>query len=192
METTKPNRSVRRTQNLLQSCLLELMQKKPIGQISVRELTDAADLNRGTFYLHYKDIYDLLEQMENDLLQEFIEIDRSHPPEAMGRQPLALLLDLFTFIADHEQFVTLILITNPDRQFVQKLEDVIRERCFRDWNILFSVPRSEKSELYTAYLISGCIGVIEHWLKEGLAQPPQELAEYVNAMIVQGIGCLAG
>ena len=49
------SRSVMRTQNLLKTGLIELMQEKPVQQITVKELVEHVDLNRGTFYLHYKD-----------------------------------------------------------------------------------------------------------------------------------------
>ena len=64
MNTKGKNRSVQRTQALLKDGLTELMQTKPVQNITVRELTDYVNLNRGTFYLHYRDIQDLLEHLE--------------------------------------------------------------------------------------------------------------------------------
>ena len=55
---------VRRTKRLLRQGLTELLKEKSIKKITVRELSDRVDINRGTFYLHYKDIYDLVEQIE--------------------------------------------------------------------------------------------------------------------------------
>lgn len=60
MAETKDRRSVRRTKRLLKASLIDLLQTKGITKISVSELAQAADINRGTFYLHYRDIYDLL------------------------------------------------------------------------------------------------------------------------------------
>ena len=57
MEAEKMDRRVRRTRNLLLQGLIRLMNEKDIKDISVRELSDLADINRGTFYLHYTDIY---------------------------------------------------------------------------------------------------------------------------------------
>ena len=49
---------VRRTKRLLRQGLTELLKQKSIKKITVRELSELIDINRGTFYLHYKDIYD--------------------------------------------------------------------------------------------------------------------------------------
>ena len=64
------DRRVRKTRTALKSALTTLMKQKNINSISVKELTDLADINRGTFYLHYKDVSDLLSQSEDDLLDE--------------------------------------------------------------------------------------------------------------------------
>lgn len=64
MKQKSENRSVRRTKKLLINHLIGLLKQKPINQISVKELTDLCDLNRGTFYLYYKDIYDMIEKLE--------------------------------------------------------------------------------------------------------------------------------
>ena len=57
------DRRVRRTKKLLQQGLTELMERKPVKDITVRELADLTDLNRGTFYMHYRDVFDMLDQV---------------------------------------------------------------------------------------------------------------------------------
>lgn len=56
------DRRVRKTKKQLRECLTRLLKEKKVQDITVRELTDMADLNRGTFYLHYRDVFDLLEK----------------------------------------------------------------------------------------------------------------------------------
>ena len=64
------DRRARRTRRLLKESLLELMEQKHFSEISVRDVTDNADMNRTTFYLHYTDTTQLLQSMEEDLLAE--------------------------------------------------------------------------------------------------------------------------
>ena len=52
--------------------------------ITVRELTEMADLNRGTFYLHYKDVFDLLEQTETELLGKLNSVIQKHRAEELS------------------------------------------------------------------------------------------------------------
>lgn len=61
-EQNKTDRRVRKTKAQLLQSLMTLMQEKDIKDISVKELSDLADINRGTFYLHYRDVYDMLDR----------------------------------------------------------------------------------------------------------------------------------
>jgi Bacterial regulatory proteins, tetR family. len=75
-EQKKEDRRVRRTKKMLTQALTQLMQEKQIKEITVRELTDLADMNRGTFYLYYRDVYDMLEKLEDSMFEALDSIRR--------------------------------------------------------------------------------------------------------------------
>lgn len=187
MNDKKENRSVIRTQLLLKDGLTELMHQKPVQKISVKELTDYVNLNRGTFYLHYKDIYDLLEQIENDMLVEFQEINSTHKVAEMDGKPYALLLDLFTLLQKNAEFARILLIDNREQTFVDKLKNIIRERCLTDLTYIFSSADPALFDLYTSYILSGCIGIIENWLKSSQRCTPEILAHQTEDIILHGL-----
>ena len=62
---------VRVTKILIRHAFLQLLKEKPLQSITVRELCQSAGINRGTFYTHYRDIYDLMHQIEEEMTQEF-------------------------------------------------------------------------------------------------------------------------
>ena len=66
----KVDRRVRKTKAQLRAGLARLMQKKSIKEITVKELVEEVDINRSTFYLHYTDIYQMLESIEGELMDE--------------------------------------------------------------------------------------------------------------------------
>ena len=82
------DRRVRRTRMRLQQAMLELLKEKDARSITVRELTQRADVNRGTFYAHYKDVFDLLDQMEQDLFQRLTQLLSSYSTQDLQRGPL--------------------------------------------------------------------------------------------------------
>ena len=184
---TKENRSIQRTQALLKDGLTALMKQKPIQKISVKELTDSVNLNRGTFYLHYKDIYDLMEQIESDMLEQFQEINQTHKAADMHGTPYPLLVDLFHFLKKNAEFDRILLIENRDQTFVDKLKSILRERCLTDWAQMFETSNPELYSFYSAYILSGFIGVIETWLRNGTTQSPEELAQYTENIILHGL-----
>lgn len=190
MNTKGKNRSVLRTQTLLKNGLTELMLTKPVQNITVRELTDYVNLNRGTFYLHYKDIQDLLEHLENDMLDEFIEITNAHQPQKMNGKPFPLIYDLYKFLKKNADFVKLVLVTNREQNFKNRLKEIIQERCINDWNEIFSHTDPKLSEIYSSYVLSGCIGIIETWVMHDTQQSPEELARYTENIMLNGLNIL--
>ena len=67
MAEVKEDRRIKRTKRQLSAGLIELMKKKNIKDITIKELVEKVDINRSTFYLHYSDIYDLLNDIEKNL-----------------------------------------------------------------------------------------------------------------------------
>lgn len=61
------DRRVKKTKKQLRQALMDLMTEKPSKSISVRELAERADINRGTFYIHYQDVNDLLQRLEDEM-----------------------------------------------------------------------------------------------------------------------------
>nr|WP_295256868.1 TetR-like C-terminal domain-containing protein [uncultured Blautia sp.] len=190
MNTKRKNRSVQRTQALLKDGLTELMMTKPVQNITVRELTDYVNLNRGTFYLHYKDIPDLLEHMENAMLDEFVDITNAHQPQDMNGKPFPLICDLYKFLEKNAEFVKLVLVTNQEYKFKERLKKIIQERCMNDWIEVFDNADSKLSEIYSSYVLSGCIGIIENWIQNGTRQSPEELARYTEDIMLNGLNIL--
>ena len=70
----KTDARVKYTRMVIQQTFLELLQKKPISKITVTEICEIAGINRATFYKHYMDPYDLLEQFENEAIQGLLSM----------------------------------------------------------------------------------------------------------------------
>ena len=105
-QVKKEDRRVRRTKKLLTQALTELMQQKQVKEITVTELTDLADMNRGTFYLYYKDIFDMLEHIEDSMFQALNEILERHKKENVVQKTEPILRDILGFIEENQDMVT--------------------------------------------------------------------------------------
>ena len=98
MAAENMDRRVRKTRTMLRLCLAKLLKEKKIQEISVKEISEMADINRGTFYLHYRDVYDLLSSIEADMFCQFNAILERNAPGGTYESPNRLLLELFSFI----------------------------------------------------------------------------------------------
>lgn len=125
------DRRVRRTRKLLQNSLLTCMKEKPLGSISMRELCRMSDLCRTTPYLHYKDVLDIFEQLEQALSTELCEIYAANPPEAVAQDPTPLFTGLFALAQKRKELVDVLLNHNGDNAFMAQVaaqaEEYIRQ-----------------------------------------------------------------
>ena len=64
---------IEKTKTAIHNTFLELRSKKPLEKITIKELCEKAQINKSTFYSHYKDIYDLSDQLETDVVASVIE-----------------------------------------------------------------------------------------------------------------------
>lgn len=190
MNTKGNNRSVIRTKALLKQGLAELMLTKPPSKITVRELTDYVNLNRGTFYLHYKDIFDLLDQMEDESAAELLAILSSHTPEELSNKPFCLIQDVFRFLGENAEFCKAVLSDSRHDPYISKIKNLVREKCFTDWDYLFAGKSKEKYDIFFSYMLSGTIGILEHWLFGGMVQSVDEIAALVEDFVMHGMDAL--
>ena len=171
------NRSVRNTKKKLLTGLLDIMREKPISSITVRELTELVDVNRGTFYFHYTDIYDMIRKVEEDFLLEFSEIiDHLISNDPVAGKPPEVLVKIFSFCAENRDFCEVLLGPNGDAAFVDRIKNIVDEKCSDTWRSIGAHMSQEEYQYFNAFIINGFIGILEKWLKTGCKQTPEEMA----------------
>ena len=181
----KEDRRVRQTKKLLTQALTQLLQEKQINEITVKELTDLADMNRGTFYLYYKDMFDMLEKIEDGLFEALDEIVSLHEHDDVSQQTKPILLDLFHFIEENQEMCRVLLSPHGDMNFLHKLNQVVREKCLQMW------PNEEDKkdatfEYHYSFVVYGCVGVFRAWLNGNCQESAEKMAEMADAMIRRG------
>ena len=184
------DRRVRKTRRQLRECLITLLKEKKVQDITVRELTDMADLNRGTFYLHYRDVFDLLEKTENELLDEFNSLMYRHNAQDLTNNLAAVFVDIFHLVKDNSDLVYILLGENGDLNFVNRLKHLVREKCLQDWMEVFRSGNAAAFDAFFSFIVSGCIGLVQYWLQTGLKETPEQMAKLTEHIITKGIGVL--
>lgn len=180
------NRSVRNTKKKLRDGLLSLMEKKPINEISVKELTELVDVNRGTFYFHYTDIYDMLKKMEEEFFVHFCEILQDTVPR--GEAAYTYLKAIFSVLDENRQFCKIMLGPNGDMQFVEQIKKLVNDTCSHIWYEAAPGADSAKFEMYNAFIINGCIGIFQKWLEAAdKGGSPEEVSKLAATIILASL-----
>ena len=182
----KEDRRVRRTKKLLTQALTRLLQEKQAKEITVKELTELADMNRGTFYLYYKDIFDMLDKTEDSLFAALDAIMDRHEEEALTAQTKPMLLDLFAFIQENQEMCRVLLSANGDMSFLHRLNEVVREKCRKYWPQLQNENDETDYDYHYSFVVFGCAGLIRAWVNRDCPESAEEMAEMADRMIRRG------
>ena len=182
------DRRVRKTRRQLRECLITLLKEKKVQDITVRELTDMADLNRGTFYLHYKDVFDLLEKTEAELQEDFNQLVCKHDAVDLKQRPSVIFNEIYSLVYDNADLIEILLGENGDLNFVNSLKQLIREKCLKDWMEVFRSGNAAAFDAFFSFIVSGCIGLVQYWLQTGLKETPEQMAK-LTEHIIQGNRC---
>ena len=172
---------------LLQNALVDLMLEKAVGKISVKELTQKADVNRSTFYLHYLDIYDMLEQMENEFvetIQGFFHDFFTPLPTSM---PLTLFVNISEWLEQDKEYYVKLLRGSASGYIFEELESRIRDEFLTLLYLIFLDEESLDLRTRVNFTVSGTVGVLRMWVMEGGNISLVELSETIDDILNNGM-----
>lgn len=187
MQEETQDRRIKRTKMLLQNALVDLMLEKAVGKISVKELTQKADVNRSTFYLHYLDIYDMLEQMENEFvetIQGFFHDFFTPLPTSM---PLTLFVNISEWLEQDKEYYVKLLRGSASGYIFEKLESRIRDEFLTLLYLIFLDEESLDLRTRVNFTVSGTVGVLRMWVMEGGNISLVELSETIDDILNNGM-----
>jgi AcrR family transcriptional regulator len=175
---------VRRTRKVLKSALIELTIEKGFAAVTVQDIANRAMVNRATFYRHYLDKYDLLDQYMSevyDLTAAQEEIPIVGAQYANLAKPPAGLISLLEHVQQHADFYRVMLGKQGDTSFVQNIQQYIEKR-FRSLLPASARPSEPLLELCLSYVSHAGVGAIVWWLNNGRAYSPHEVAIWLNQL----------
>ena len=170
MAENTTDRRVRKTRGQLRQGLVRLMREKSIQDITVKELCEECDINRGTFYLHYTDVYQLLHSIEDELLVEFERVLDGLTAQSVlaAATPSPAMCSMFELLADNADMCLVLLCHNGDMAFLEQVKD----------------------DYVYSFIVSGCIGMLQCWLEKEMPISPREMAAMVEGVLVKGVTAL--
>jgi len=178
MQQKRPveNRKIRYTKMVLRDSLVELMKTRSILNISIKDICEIADISRSTFYAHYKDQYDLLQQIEEETLAYFEDILDKYTDKHGKKEMIQMLDEMFTYIANNGNSIQVLLSENGDINYQKK----IFQRFVSQNQIIKLISEKQQDDetnnYYSVFVVHGVIGLVQHWLKNNMSIPVPQLA----------------
>ncbi len=184
MKSNKLDRRVQYTRMVLRQSLLDLMKEQSISKITVTNICEKAEVNRGTFYAHYTDPYDLLHQIEAELYQEIVtSIERSLKSDSIP----TLLQDIFQSIERNGDLCKILFGEYGDKDFIKSILQIVHDKCMTEWaQYAQGLDRVHLEWLYT-FTAEGSVGLIQSWVLGGMKEPPADIAMFIYKLSSVGL-----
>ena len=185
------DRRSRRSQKLLKKGLLELMREKKFSAISVRDVTERADMNRGTFYLHYPDTTSLLQSVETDMLAEAqILIDEHVAEFEAGGSLRPVFKPILDYIVEHRPEFEALFANNSTSNFTDRLQNLIHRNGVSLVQAKFHGVSSSQMDFLISFIGYGLIGLIKTWFDQDMVIPREDLVQLADRLVnsaVEGV-----
>lgn len=156
------------TARLMNQALLQLLEKKDIDYLTVSEITKKAGVNRSTFYLHYDNVYELLEETIENLNKEFVSSFEKIPREINTKEEAFLLTDeiltsYLNFVKTNKRVLKLIS-QKPQLFQAQKTYQKMHEKIF--YPAISQYESKESERVYKLeFFTKGVAAIVHKWLE---------------------------
>ncbi len=173
------DRRVKRTQKLLAKALIDLTLEKGYEVVTIREITDRADVGYATFFRHYHAKDELLQDVLEVVLAELMQL---LPSSSSGTDPAVVGTLLFRYIQEQSAVIRVLLSSQGSALLVQNMIDAVSQNLLNENHSLegSSVP----IEIAAYHLVSSAVSLINWWLMHDMPYPPERMGIIYRELII--------
>ena len=170
---------VRYTKMVIKNSFIMLLKKQPVNKITVKDVCDLAEVNRATFYKHYADCFDLLTQIEDELIVELGQLIQDSP----HKNHTDMFKEMFSKIKEDGELYITITSEYGDRTFPNRILKLCYEhKIYPSLESQFPMNKL-KQEWFYYFLASGCSGVLNQWINTGMKEDASEISNFIGDLL---------
>ncbi len=180
------NQRVRLTKMILKNSLIDLLKNASIYDISVTKLCNNAQLNRSTFYKYYTNIFDVMADIEYDIvneggkcIQEINSTDIKDIYKAVN--------ELLNHIKNNKDIYLVIINKSNDNEFFKQMLKKITD-FFKEQTYLLNIDITANEEYIYTYIIFGSSAIIKKWINNDFDKPSKEISKLICDTAYQILG----
>jgi AcrR family transcriptional regulator len=172
-------RNAIRSRNLIRKAFVELLHEKGFERITVTDIVSRADINRGTFYAHYRDTMAVLDQIENEIAVQMEGLIEECNKKDLIKDPMPVLLEMGRILQDNFEFYRLLITSSESGSFLRKLRTVFVKKMMDDPRTKARYRNRDKFYINLTFFAGGMTAVYEDWFAGKIDKPSEEIAAMV-------------
>jgi len=184
-EKEKMDRRIRKTKKAIRLAFAELLSQKDINEITVRDISDLADINRKTFYNYYSGIYQIVDEIENEIVLAYESILGEVDLKRDLKNPYRIFERLTAIINTDLDFYGYLLSMRGNVSLVSKIVTMLKTKTKEALRSQIEMDETT-ADIVLEYAISGMIAVYQQWFNSNRRQSIEEISETVSILFFHG------
>lgn len=180
------DRRVLKTKRAIRNAFAKLMVEKDINDITIIELADTADINRKTFYNYYSGVYQVVEDIENDISQSYEELLGDIEFTKTMEAPYSLFERFSILINMDPEFFGYLLSMNGNKALITRIMNLLKNKT-REKMVSQLDVEEYRAEIMIDYILSGMLSVYQHWFNSDKSVPIEEVTQIISTMSWGGV-----
>jgi len=176
-------RNAIRSRTLIKQAFVELIKVKEIGQITVIDIVTKADINRGTFYAHYKSVGDVSDQISDEILSALLEFLDEYTEPRLIEDPLPLLTNIARFLEKDLEYYRVLINSQPSIAFFVQLKTLLIEKILNEAEKTLSIKNKNLFMVSVNLYASGIVGVYQDWFNHKIKMSLDDLTYNFSELI---------
>jgi AcrR family transcriptional regulator len=176
---SKVDRRILKSQEAIKKAVIELMSEKSFDDITIQDIADRANVNRGTIYLHYADKFDLLDKIIEDHINEMREICEW----ACELDWIDSTRIFFEYFERNYLFFSTMLASKGAPSFRSRFLEFLIEEFKDEVDITEERNHALNEDVMLQFIATAYVGVVEWWITNGMPYPPQVIAKQVGILL---------
>ena len=174
------DRRTKKTQNAIKQAFLELLQQKPINKITISEITDKVDIGRGTFYIHYTDIFDLQNKIIAETISDLENIFDLNYPDSREEDFHEIAIRLINYISKHKMIFKILYKNGDENKLAFLIKKIFTKKIMKQEQL---EVKNIQDQIEVRFFIAGLTGVISDWVFDNIEVKDQELIEILTQLM---------
>lgn len=187
MENKKTDRRVKYTKEVLKTALIELLCEKNLEKITVKELCEKADVNRGTFYSHYSDQFDLHDEIVRNFVTEAVAITEDFFKDESKNQ-VQRAAEIYAFVKENH-LLTKVLLDGHSIFGFDEYTDIFNEIVHRVYldDVKSKVQDERFVDMVYQFVAAANLTLIKYWVNTGMKESEEKMAQLALKLTSSGV-----
>ncbi|MFD0051992.1 TetR/AcrR family transcriptional regulator [Actinomycetes bacterium NPDC127524] len=177
----KVDRRITKSQEAIKKAVIELMVEKNFDDITIQDIADRANVNRGTIYLHYLDKFDLLDKIIDEhinklrvMCESAAEMDLDFVDSNVG---------WFEYFESNYSFFSTLLSSSKAYSFRSRFQELLIEEMKKDIDTTKVINRELNEEVILQFIVTSFVGIVEWWITKGMPYPPPVISVQLGILL---------